>query len=312
MIWVIEMSMKNKISKYIQFIVFRFIILLLQLMPLWFRIKVSENILVLVAAMIKKRKKLIKSNIQFAFPDKSEEWVNDIADKNIKNMGRFVAEYIDLPKLIHQNLNLKISFFPSKEKTIEDSQNGCIAILGHMGNWEWHGALFSSWMPGRIYALAKRQSNPWSNVFFEKLRRAGGVLSVFTDKGFFQYIRLIKNKNVLCFLADQDAGGNGRFINFLNRPASTFQGPAVIARMTGCDAFFAYSYHEKEKLNTRFEKLQKPLADPVKDPDEWDRQFTQSWVSMLEKAIIEHPSDYFWAHNRWKTQPSKSTDKISI
>lgn len=297
------MTVKERILKFLEYVLFRLIVGFLQVIPLNIRIRLSEKLVLSAAHLLKKNVNIIKSNIQKAFPDKSAEWVNEIAQKNIKNMGKFVAEFLEVPYLHTGKSKAQIIHQPSKEKTTDWFKNGGILILGHIGNWEWHGSLVSNWMPGRIYAMAKRQSNPWSNKYFEKIRSSGGAKSIFTDGSIFEPIRIIKNKNMVGFLADQDAGKNGEFHIFLNQQASTFTGPAVLSRVTHSRVFFAYSYRNENKLYSFIEEIQTPSVDPKKNPDEWDRQFTQTWVSRLEEVVKKYPQDYFWAHNRWKTRP---------
>lgn len=300
------MRVQKKIIKFTEFILFRFIIGILQIMPLKFRIGCSEGIILMVSKLMPKKVKLIESNIHHAFPDKDLQWVSDIARQNIKNMGRSIAEFLELPALQEERYNKIVINHPEKAETVRWFKDGCIVVLGHTGNWEWFGGMTSQWMPGKLYAIARRQSNPWSNSLFYRIRKAGGVETVFTDGGIKQYIRLLRDKKILCFLADQDAGKNGKFFSFLNRPASTYMGPAVISRLTGARIYFGYSFHVGNKLHTCLEELKVPSLDPKKQPGEWDIQVTRAWVSRLEEIIKEHPADYFWAHNRWKTRPDQT------
>lgn len=300
------MPFKTKVTKFIEYFIFRSVVALLQIIPLRIRIFIGERFMLLFSLLLKKNRELIQENIRFAFPQKDEQWVLDVAKKNIKNMGRIAAEFLELLRFSEEDYNKRIVHTPSKEETIEWFKNGGIIILGHTGNWEWQGAMIAHWLPNHVYALAQRQSNPWSNRFFQKVRTKGGLHSIFTDVGILQAFKILKKNKILCFLADQDARGNGIFVDFLNRPASTFIGPAVMARNTNAPLFFAFSYFENNKLHTLFEKLPKPSFDPEQDPEKWERTLTETWVKRLEELVKQHPVDYFWAHNRWKTKPANA------
>ncbi|MDH4199022.1 MAG: lysophospholipid acyltransferase family protein [Spirochaetia bacterium] len=306
------MTSKRKIAKYIEYIFIRILLGILGMIPFHIRSIILENFMLFVSKLLKKNALIIQNNIRCAFPEKNEEWVNSIYLKNLKGLGKFAAEFLEIPKMKKQKYKNKIVCSPSRNKIIEYLSDGGLVVLGHMGNWEMHGSLFSQWLPPeKLYAITSRQSNPWVDKYIEKVRNAGGARSVFTDGSSIRYLKLLKGKKVLCFLADQNAGKNGKFFQFLNRPASTHLGPAVFARVSGVKTFFAYSTREKGKIHAYFEVMEKPSINPEKYPEKWDIEFTKIWLRKLEEAIKEHPEEYFWAHNRWKAIPL-ATDKIFI
>jgi KDO2-lipid IV(A) lauroyltransferase len=257
-----------------------------------------------MALVLKKERELIRANIRSAFPGEEEDWVSRVARKNIAYQGKFIAEFFDISGRFPREPDRLMKSYPSKSEIIRMTAEGGIVILGHLGNWEWTGRAISRWMPGRIYALAEKPSDPRSAKLVADLRNRDGIRTVYAGEGMYRYKKILSEGMLLCMLADQDAGKHGRFFRFMGRPASTHMGPAVLARVTGCRVFFASSWHEGKKIGFRIESLKIPAADPVRDPREWERQLTANWVHLLEKSVEEHPEEYLWSHDRWKTRPS--------
>jgi KDO2-lipid IV(A) lauroyltransferase len=73
----------------------------------------------------------------------------------------------------------------------------------------------------------------------------------------------LKKRNIVAFIADQDAGPNAPFFPFLGRFASTFQGPALFARITKAPVIFCFSYRNPEgRLSFYVEEFVGPSFDP--------------------------------------------------
>ena len=221
-----------------------------------------------------------------------------------RRLGYLGAEIVSTPLLSKERFLRKWVLIPEEEKLRQYFQKGGVFITGHIGNWEWFGKIASYLRGEKIYAFAKRQANYWSNRYIEKTRNQAGIILIYTDESPKRVLRLLKNGEVIGFIADQDAGRSGEFFWFLNRYASTFMGPAYFARVSKAPVYFMWSYRNSEgKLVFHGEELEVPSYDLP--PREWEKELTRRWVRRLEEVVKEHPEDYFWLHNRWRTQPSK-------
>lgn len=303
-------SKRNKrISHLLEYLLIRSIWWAMGLLSEKGRITLVHGLLKFIYKRSSKYQKLLYNNISQSFPEKDSHWVNSVIDKTILNLARFVAEFMEVPRITSETIDKYMVPDRDRESILKEYDKGAVFVLGHMGNWEWHGSQYARFFPGRMFAVARRQSNPRTNRFFIQIREKGGAGTVFTDVNPVKFIKLARKGFLLALLADQDAGAHGDFVSFLNRPASTFRGPAVIARVTGLPLVFAYSYHQGDKLHTITQKVPEPNKDRVKDPYGWEMEITKNWVKLLEVAIRAHPEEYFWFHNRWKTQPESGTDK---
>jgi KDO2-lipid IV(A) lauroyltransferase len=108
----------------------------------------------------------------------------------------------------------------------------------------------------------------------------------------------------LGFIADQDAGRKGLFVDFFGRKASTYKSIGLLAITQNIPVCVGYARRKGDFL---FEIGTTRLITPEqwedkKDPLLW---LTQEYTSAIEKFIREEPSQYWWLHRRWKHQPKE-------
>jgi KDO2-lipid IV(A) lauroyltransferase len=243
-------------------------------------------------------------NIGYAFPDKGVEWRRLLAKKNLRMFGRQIAEFIQTSYIDEKFFRKWFVPLPDSESHQRIYERGGICILGHLGNWEWHGFLAGHLAGHDIYTLVKRQRNPLTNRYVERMRNRAHMRFIYIDQNAFITIGKLRKGGLVAFTSDQNARGNGGFFPFFGRLASTYLGPASVARNTKVPVYFVWSYRDKMgRLNFGFEEIERPDEIPVEDSERWEKAFTYRWVRLLEKHVLEHPEDYLWAHNRWKTQP---------
>jgi len=291
---------KKPVKKYLEYLGVRFLWFLLSIIPFRARKKFGINLAHFLFRLSKSKATIIEKNLTASFPEKDSQWIQETKEKNITYLGRFFAEFIQLLKLKNEFLNKHVISEPDRAQIWEYFKEGALVISAHLGNWEWTGARGARWFPEHIYVMAKRQSNPWSNNLIERARLKAGMLTVYAGENNFKVVKLLKKKKVVVMVADQFAGKHGLTIPFFGRPASTFLGPAVMARVSGAKTFFSFSVHHNDKVKVFVEPLDSPKADRKKDPEKWEEQFTMIWSKKLEEKAREYPEQYFWIHNRWK------------
>ena len=109
---------------------------------------------------------------------------------------------------------------------------------------------------------------------------------------------------IITFLgvADQDARKSGVFVNFLGRPASTVRGPAMFAVRQNAPVIPGFIW--RTSAITHHARLEAPLwPDPTLEGDDAITDLTQRYTDRISEAIRQRPTEYFWAHRRWKTKP---------
>jgi KDO2-lipid IV(A) lauroyltransferase len=84
-------------------------------------------------------------------------------------------------------------------------------------------------------------------------------------------------------------------MNFLNRDAMFYPGPASISRRFNFPVFFQkIEKTERGKYKSSFELL-------FENPSEkTDSEIMKAYIEKMEEVIHNSPEYYLWSHRRWK------------
>jgi KDO2-lipid IV(A) lauroyltransferase len=181
-------------------------------------------------------------------------------------------------------------------------ERGCILLTGHFGNYELLGyTMCRLGIP--LYAVMRPLDNPLINRYLERTRAAGG-LSLLYKKGVSAIAgELLDRGGALSFIADQDAGRKGLFVEFFGRKASTYKSIGLLAMQTRVPIVVGYAARVRRGFHYRIG------IERVIQPGEWDAQadpllwITQTFTAALEAAVRRWPEQYLWVHRRWKHRP---------
>ncbi|MBP5199906.1 MAG: lysophospholipid acyltransferase family protein [Schwartzia sp.] len=228
------------------------------------------------------------------------------------NLGRNILEILYMPNLNKNNINDYISFENREyiESAVAEGK-GVVVFTAHIGTWEWLSAAFLlTGIPAT--AIAKKQPNEQYTRVIDDLRATIGM-EVFSrgTSELFAAARALKAGKLLGFLADQDAGPGGAFIDFLGRTASTPLGPAVFAKKFGSPVVPAFILRRPDGRHKVW--LGKPMhfADSG-DTDKDLYDMTVELTRILERVIRENPTQWLWFQHRWNTPPEQRQVKHHI
>ncbi len=190
---------------------------------------------------------------------------------------------------------------PQIQRLLDDPTQGVIGVTGHIGNWEIEGRTISFMRP--VLAIARDMNNPYINRLFR--RRNQGDLEItpkYSADG-RRFSRSLKEGRVLAMPFDQYARRHALEIPFFGIPTQTYTTPAVLHHATQAPVVFGYC------LRTGPMRFKLTVLGPVTDDlpaglskDEQTREILVRLTSGLEQAIREAPSQYLWAHRRWRGQ----------
>lgn len=261
--------------------------------------------------LIAKERKRAIAQMRASLGNTKEEAARIIKESFI-NMGRTFMEILYMPRLNKNNINDYVD--PTgleKLRAALGEHHGVVVLTGHVGNWEWMAAsLAFNGMP--TTTIVKPQPNLQHTRILNEYREMVGV-EVFA-RGTSELLaaaRALKKGKILGFLADQDAGSGGAFIDFLGKKASTPLGPAVFARKFSSPVVPLFIVRRPDGKHRLI------VGDIMRYHDSGDENkdlfdFTTEMTRFVEKVIIENPTQWLWFQKRWNTSEDEMKMKHHV
>jgi len=175
---------------------------------------------------------------------------------------------------------------------------GVILTIGHQGNWEMCGlvVLLAGY---KLNVLARPIDNPWIDRYLNRFRTMTGQRVISRDRALGEMIRVLQNNGLLVIQMDQDARQSGVYVNFFGRPASTHRSPAVLSLKYGAPIVPVNVY--REGAHHTVIATEPIYPDAFRDDPDPTKALTQAFSERFEEFVRQHPEQWFWIHDRWRT-----------
>jgi len=245
-------------------------------------------------------------NLHASFPEKSEQWVWEIGRRSFEHIAMLAIDTLFTPRLVKRYNWRNYSRYKNVEraKWLMQQGQGLLMVTGHYSNFEIIGYLMGLF-GFNVYSIARPLDNKFISKYLYEVRQQAGQ-KIIDKKGAAELMgKTASTGATLCFIADQDAGKKGIFVDFFGRKASTYKSIGLIAITNNIPIGVGYS----RRINNRFyfeigvNRIIFPEEWAEKDdPLEW---VTAEYTKAIEKFVREDPSQYWWLHRRWKHQPKE-------
>ena len=243
-------------------------------------------------------------NLRASFAEKSEEWIWQTGRRSFEHIAMLAVDVLFTPRLVKKHNWRNYSRYKKAErvKWLMQEGRGLLMVTGHYSNFEIMGYLMGLF-GFNVYSIARPLDNRFINNYLYGVRQRAGQ-KIIDKKGASELMGNIARKGgTLCFIADQDAGKKGIFVDFFGRKASTYKSIGLLA--IHCNAPIAVGY--SRRIGNRF--YFEIGVTRIIFPDEWaDRKDPLEWITAeytkaIEEFVREDPSQYWWLHRRWKHRP---------
>ena len=273
-------------------------------LPKKWAMQLGRGMGILFYSLVKKRREIAADNLQIAFGKHlTASQRMQICKASFINVGKTCVEFLRFPKLNTENIwnEVTVAGRENLDAALAEGK-GAIVFLPHFGNWELLSLVYGALIPDRAKAIAFPLKNGLLNTYIWRHREQMSLELIPRKQAVRETLRALKNNEAVGFFADQNAGPEGVFVDFLGKPASAARGPAVIARKTGAPLLFSLSIRQPDDKHHVY------IAAPihVKASDDFERDiecYTTQMLKQLEAYIHKYPEQWLWLHNRWKTQP---------
>lgn len=247
------------------------------------------------------RARVVEDHLRFAFPERDEDWVRSTAMASYEHLGREMVTTLRLSHSSPADVIARVDHAVGRERFYEafNEGRGLVLVGGHFGNWEL-GAASVAAQGYPIDAIYQPARNPQFNQAIVDARRRLGLELIPRAGASRVALEKLRQKHMVAFVADQNAGRTGVFVPFFGRLASTHRGAALLAVRSGAPMFFAAAIRQGDRFYGITEEI---TASREGDLDVVVERLTAAYTAALEKLVRQWPDQYFWHHRRWKTRP---------
>ena len=252
-------------------------------------------------------------NLRRSFPEKDEKWCIETGRRSFEQIVMLVIDIFFTSRLVKRENWHKYSRYKNIEqsKWLMQGGQGLLFVTAHYGNFEIMGYLLGM-MDFNLYSIARPLDNKYMNKYLLDLRKHTGQ-KIIDKKGATEKMDEIIDENAsIGFIADQDAGKKGVFVDFFGKKASTYKSIGLLAMQNDMPIAVASSKRVGDKFFFEIEVHRIIFPEEWKDRDDPLTWITQEYVSETEKFIRQDPSQYWWLHRRWKHRPKEERLKTPV
>ncbi len=232
-------------------------------------------------------------NIEAAMPELGKEEVKQILRDMWDNLGRTFGEFPHIQKLAGERLHryVTVENLDNMEDALS-SGRGVICITGHFANWEI--APRAAYEYGHPLAVIYRPTaNPWVEALVRQSRSKShdGMFPKGREaaRGIISQLKTGGNVGIM---VDQKSN-SGLPIEFFGRNAMTDPAVADFGKK------FNVSLLPTQVIRHNKNHFRLVLHKPIETTEKSREEIMLEVNRLLEDWIRQHPSQWFWVHNRW-------------
>lgn len=260
----------------------------------------------------KERYDVTIDNISQAYPEYSNQQVRNLAKECYYSLGITTFELLQSVNITNKQIENRVDY--TNYHLVKDGLKkgkGIVFISGHIGNWEWMTFVAGSKIPVQITAVAKAQKASFVNDSIAKFRGRTGNKVVDMNSAARAIFRELSSNNAVAIMIDQAADPTKDvFVDFFNRPAVTYEAPAMLALRTGATIILCVCLRNDN--NTYTVHLENIEYNDLSDSPEGRAMLTQRYTARLEHYVRQQPKQWSWQHKRWKYNPLDFPNRIKI
>ncbi len=245
-------------------------------------------------------------NLRASFPEKPEDWIQWTGRRSFQQLTMLTIDILFTPRLVRKHNWRQYSRFRYAEqaKWMMHERKGLLMVTGHYSNFEITGYMMGLF-GFDIYSIARPLDNKYLNRFLYTVRERRGQ-KLIDKKGAAEMMpTLVEQGSTLGFIADQDAGRKGVFVDFFGRKASTYKSIGLLAITSNLPIVVGYSRRVENRFFFELGVTRIILPHEWADKDDPLTWITAEYTKAIETFVREDPTQYWWLHRRWKTRPKE-------
>ena len=296
---------RNKLADYLVYIVVRTLTMFVHMYSWETNYRMARRLANVLYRVVGRYRKRAMAHLRLSFPEWSEAQCEKVARASMRNFVYLGLEVLFTTRLITPGSWRRHIVLENQGENIRmllENKTGLIYVTGHFGNWEVVGYTMAA-LGFPNTAIARPLDNPYLNEYLLGVRQKRGMTILDKAGAMTDIEPLLENKGSVSFIADQDAGRRGCFVDFFGRKASTYKSIALLAMSHNLPILVGYGRRLEERFRFALGVHRVIYPDEWADKDDPMRWITQEYTTALEEVIRTAPEQYLWGHRRWKHRP---------
>jgi len=258
----------------------------------------SDFVFFLLYTVIGYRKKVVKSNLELAFPEKSAQEIRRIQRKFYAHMCDVFLEMIKTMGMTEKQLKQRFKILNIEEMLKLEKQKSILLLFPHYASWEW-SIIINSYISSKGYAVYQKISNPYFDKLIKNIRGQWNT-ELITQRETVKTVLLNERNQIKAsygMISDQSpqVSRTQLWAKFMGITVPVHNGAEIMARKFDLNVVFLKvakikrGYYAAELL---------PITTTPQETEE--TAITKTFLQMTEAQIRENPEYYLWTHKRWK------------
>jgi KDO2-lipid IV(A) lauroyltransferase len=296
---------RNELLDWLQYLGLRVVSMMLHCWPVDLNLAGAKQLGNLMYTFDRRHRARALGNLRRSFPDLPQRTLDRLARHSMQQLFMLFVEVLFTTRLVRADTYtryVEMESFRDVLALLLRRNQGLIMLTGHYGNWEILGYVLAT-LGFETTSVARPLDNPYVNDWLLGVRERQGQ-RIIAKKGATEEVTdVLARHGVVGFIADQNAGPKGIFVDFFGRKASTYKSIGLLAMEYEVPIIVGYARRVDDRFRFRVGSTDIIWPQDWKSRDDPLRYITQRYTSAIEAFVRDDPGQYLWVHRRWKTRP---------
>lgn len=296
---------RNQLLDLATYLALRTVSMALHCFPVNMNLKTAQWIGSAMYRFDRKHRERALANLRRSYPNMPETRRREMARRSMQHLVMLGVEVLFTTRLIKIDTWRRYIELHNLQEALDLLVRGrtpLVMVTGHYSNWELLGYVLAT-LGFESIGVARPLDNSYINEWLLGVRQKQGHRILDKKGATIEVGKALAAGGTVGFIADQNAGSKGMFVEFLGRQASTYKSIGLLAMQNNCPVIVGYARRIGEQF--RFEIGVQDIIYPRDWEDQPDplRYITQRYTKGIEDFVTADPGQYLWVHRRWKTRP---------
>lgn len=310
---------KKTLKHRLEYVIFICFVTLIRISPL-FLLNFNRKLLRFIFGLVSKRHPgIVAKNLKLAYPDYSDDQRARLTEEIYRHFSTVAVEDIFIfvkrkpEKILRPVQVVNLEYL---EQALE-KKRGVILFSAHFGNWELVPYILSRRLDVTLNSIARRMDNPLIEKRVLAFRKYMGSAVIDKKNALRTMLKRLDDNGIVYLLIDQNTiEREAVFVEFFGETVAAVPSVSKLHLKRDIPVIPLFLHYEPDRIVL---ELQPEInaAQLCKERQEKDgnagsdsqciHALTQRCTSIIEEKIKQHPEQWLWFHNRWKTKPGGGT-----